>query len=282
MLTLVPGISFSQYIKLTWDKNPEKNIAYYAIYRSTANFSKKLIFLSPGTTTVYNDSDIIIGKEYYYRITAIDSFGNESEFSNEEACFADMVANVTQAINIKSFQANAKENDVKILFRIPAKTNFYQVIIERKEELSHYKSIAKISPNQSDNNYVYSDKDLYPGKYAYRLKIYTSNNILYSQAISIELSTPAQFVLDQNYPNPFNMETAIRFEMPLAGKVNITIYDILGRKIKCLADGSFGKGSHQVIWRGKDDLNKVVATGVYFLIFRSKDFSRRIRMTAMK
>jgi hypothetical protein len=71
--------------------------------------------------------------------------------------------------------------------------------------------------------------------------------------------------LNQNYPNPFNPSTTIEFTLPTSERVDISIYNILGQKIKGLVNDKPGKGNHQVIWEGIDDNNNPVSSGVYFV-----------------
>ena len=52
------------------------------------------------------------------------------------------------------------------------------------------------------------------------------------QYLSIEKGIPDAFVSDDNYPNPFNPTTQIRFDMPTSDNVNLTIYNMLGQKVK--------------------------------------------------
>ncbi|MDZ7371238.1 MAG: DUF1593 domain-containing protein [candidate division KSB1 bacterium] len=66
-----------------------------------------------------------------------------------------------------------------------------------------------------------------------------------------------------NYPNPFNGSTVIRFTLPTASHVTISIYDILGRKVYLAADAVFPAGSHQVVWDGTDQNGASAAGGVY-------------------
>jgi titin len=59
---------------------------------------------------------------------------------------------------------------------------------------------------------------------------------------------PKDFFLDQNYPNPFNPATNIRFGVPRAAQVTIEIFDILGRKMATLINGTMPPGIHTVVW----------------------------------
>jgi len=84
---------------------------------------------------------------------------------------------------------------------------------------------------------------------------------------------PAETSLYQNYPNPFNNTTVIKFILKTSGSVNITLYDILGRKIINLIDKDFYKGEHFVSWNGKNEFGKYVSSGVY--IYRLTIKTRR-------
>ncbi|MBN2356363.1 PD40 domain-containing protein [candidate division KSB1 bacterium] len=72
------------------------------------------------------------------------------------------------------------------------------------------------------------------------------------------------FQLSQNYPNPFNSETTIRFHLLKESLVKITVYDMLGQKVKTIADDYFVAGWHIVVFDGMDRHRRAVATGVYF------------------
>lgn len=72
------------------------------------------------------------------------------------------------------------------------------------------------------------------------------------------------FTLNQNYPNPFNPTTEIRFEIPTAGKVTLTVYDVLGSKVASLVDNFLDAGWHNVIWGGTNYESSQKANGIYF------------------
>lgn len=67
---------------------------------------------------------------------------------------------------------------------------------------------------------------------------------------------PEEFRLLQNYPNPFNAWTSIEYELAEATKVEVKIYNILGREIITLITGDQSKGVHRIRWDGFDKQNK--------------------------
>jgi len=68
----------------------------------------------------------------------------------------------------------------------------------------------------------------------------------------------------KNAPNPFNPSTTIEFTLPFSGKANLTIHDIMGRKVRELVSGQVSAGVRAVLWDGRDDSGKLVSSGVYF------------------
>lgn len=80
----------------------------------------------------------------------------------------------------------------------------------------------------------------------------------------LDATTPATFALSQNYPNPFNPETTIRFDLPTAGQVDLTVYNMAGQRVAELASGFREMGSYTLRWDGTDDAGRALASGVYF------------------
>ncbi len=92
-----------------------------------------------------------------------------------------------------------------------------------------------------------------------------------------------EFRLHANYPNPFNPSTAIRFDMPLAGRVKIAVYDLNGRLIRVLTDGARNAGSYSVTWDGFDSAGNPVPSGIYVcrMEVRTGDTKRFVRSIKM-
>jgi hypothetical protein len=77
-------------------------------------------------------------------------------------------------------------------------------------------------------------------------------------------SVPGEFSLNQNFPNPFNPSTRIGFTIPDAGRVKLSVYDILGQEIFVLRDGYLSAGRHSVLWDGRNTSGETSPSGVYF------------------
>ncbi|MBI5060523.1 M6 family metalloprotease domain-containing protein [candidate division KSB1 bacterium] len=93
---------------------------------------------------------------------------------------------------------------------------------------------------------------------------------------------PAEYSLDQNFPNPFNASTQIRFGLPQAGLVNITVFDPLGRRVAVLVDEQRAAGIHVLTWGGDDGNRRSLASGAYLLRLTTADFSQTRRIVLMR
>jgi hypothetical protein len=85
----------------------------------------------------------------------------------------------------------------------------------------------------------------------------------YDGTSGVTSPTPVRFSLAQNAPNPFNPRTTLRFSIPEAGVVNLSVYDVNGRLVRTLVSGDRTAGMHEVVWDARDDAGRAVACGVY-------------------
>jgi len=93
--------------------------------------------------------------------------------------------------------------------------------------------------------------------------------------------SPQQLNL-RNYPNPFNASTMVEFSIPQAGQYKITIYDILGRAVKLLAEGYAQAGTYWLHWDGEDSQGNLVPSGVYTCHISTESGSNQIKISYLK
>ena len=98
----------------------------------------------------------------------------------------------------------------------------------------------------------------------------------------ISSDIPTTHSLYHNFPNPFNPETAIRYDLPEQGRVTLTIYNLLGCKIKTLVDKDEEAGRYLVSWDGKNDLGETVTSGIYFYRMQVGNFVQSRKMILVK
>ncbi len=99
-------------------------------------------------------------------------------------------------------------------------------------------------------------------------------------AAEVELPTTVQ--LSQNYPNPFNPSTTIRFYLPEAGTVSLSVYNIVGQRVANLIDGTVNSGYSEILWDGASDAGTPVASGIYFYRLDTPEGSITKRMMLLK
>ena len=93
---------------------------------------------------------------------------------------------------------------------------------------------------------------------------------------------PNKLGLEQNYPNPFNPATAFHYSLDESGTVELTITDIIGRKVATLISGYQRSGNHNILWTGRDTNGNQVPSGVYFYNLKSGPKTITKKMTLSK
>ena len=118
------------------------------------------------------------------------------------------------------------------------------------------------------------------------LDVTGENRVLYVNRydyLSVENEgLPTEFALHENYPNPFNPSTTLRFDLPYSSDVNLTIYNMLGQKVKSFDMIGIQAGKHTLRWNATNDLGEKVGTGVYLYQLQTKDFMKTRKMIYMK
>ena len=83
-------------------------------------------------------------------------------------------------------------------------------------------------------------------------------------AVMTAAARPAQYRLGDSYPNPFNPAVVLPLDLATdAAGVSLTVYDVLGRRVRQVWQGPLGAGSHRFVWNGRDEEGRGVAAGVY-------------------
>jgi hypothetical protein len=75
--------------------------------------------------------------------------------------------------------------------------------------------------------------------------------------------------LFQNYPNPFNATTIVSYDLPGSGQTELSVYDLLGERVRTLTDAFQSAGLHQASWDGNNEAGNPVASGLYFYRLRT-------------
>ncbi len=174
-------------------------------------------------------------------------------------------------VELSSFIATVINNKVKLDWTTTTESNNYGFYIHRHSNISStWETIGFVRGKGTTTvpqSYSFIDSDVTSGTWSYRLQQQdVDGKIHHSEIIEVNLTIATKFALYQNYPNPFNSLTVIQYDLPTGeNKVKLTIYDLLGHKIRTLMNkDDQTAGVYQITWDGRDDNGKAVATGVYF------------------
>ena len=99
------------------------------------------------------------------------------------------------------------------------------------------------------------------------------------------IPAPKDFHLLQNYPNPFNPSTTIRYEVPVASHVSLSVYDVLGRKVTMLVNETKQAGRYEVQWNpSQTNGGKVfgLSSGVYFYVLQAGSFTETKKLILLR
>ena len=86
-----------------------------------------------------------------------------------------------------------------------------------------------------------------------------------------EVGPTFAFTLEDPYPNPVRNEAVIQYEVPSAGAVALSIYDILGREVRTLVEESVRAGKHTLTWDARDKSGREIASGIYLVTLTAPD-----------
>ncbi len=93
---------------------------------------------------------------------------------------------------------------------------------------------------------------------------------------------PLQYRLDQNYPNPFNASTMIRYSLREPTYVSLTIHNLKGELVRELVNEYQKEGEFSVLWNGKDDLGRLLTSGIFIYKLRVDGFSSSRKLLLLK
>ena len=107
----------------------------------------------------------------------------------------------------------------------------------------------------------------------YEFEVYENSDVSYAQ----DNMLANQFVMLSNYPNPFNPETCIEYILPKTSKVELAVYDALGRQIAMLVNGIKPAGEHRILFDGQ-----ALSSGIYMTMLKTNDRIKWQKMLLVK
>lgn len=164
----------------------------------------------------------------------------------------------------------------------------FKIAIPRPETVSMEFDLSELPESVyadikiADNNWLNLAQDIYiysidPGN-----KRYLAGEIKVHTNLSVQASKIDKIADAVCYPNPFNPETQIIFNLSQSSDVNVSIYNIRGQKVKRLLDQKLAAGFHQILWKGDDNENKKVASGLYLIKLQCDEQIRIMKVLLLK
>ena len=184
-------------------------------------------------------------------------------------------------VELTSFTAIAKENNVQLTWTTATELNNSGFSIERKSSGSDYLEVGFVpgfGTTSEPKSYSFNDQDLLSGNYTYRLKqVDFDGTFEYSSEVEVEVITPTEFNLAQNYPNPFNPSTKITFSLPVDSKVSLKVFDMIGQEVASLVNQDLTAGVHNYVFNATG-----FNSGVYFYKLQAGNFVETKKMILLR
>jgi hypothetical protein len=190
-------------------------------------------------------------------------------------------------VELMNFRALNSRDGVDLMWTTASEISVDYWDIERGAQGSDFSLLARLNAQNSatGGQYTYLDRQGVNGRsYNYRLvsiDLDGSRTVhpeiqsqLYGQLGAVEAN---EYALADAYPNPFNPSTSIAFSIPEAGLVTIKVYDVAGREVAELVNGTQEAGHHSVTFDGTN-----LTTGTYFYRMTAADFSMTKRIMLVK
>lgn len=187
--------------------------------------------------------------------------GIEQANVGDDTFFIYEVADVVP-VELTSFTATANSGVVLLNWSTASETNNNGFEVQRGNgtDLKTIGFVKGIGTTTKSHSYSFTDQDVNPGTYTYRLKqIDFNGSFSYSQSINATVEAPRIYSLEQNYPNPFNPNTIINFNLATDSKVTLNVYNVLGQQVDELLNSNLAAGFHTINFNASN-LN----SGVYF------------------
>ncbi|MDZ4712324.1 MAG: T9SS type A sorting domain-containing protein [bacterium] len=216
---------------------------------------------------------------------------NIVSFTATDSCGGQTICSFTYdvvfPVELSSFTSLISGNNVTLNWSTSTETNNSRFEIERSlVNSSEWSVVGTVNGNgtvSTPMTYSFSDRGLAMGNYSYRLKQVDFNgNFEYHNLISeVVIGVPSRFNLAQNYPNPFNPVTKINFEIPVDGKVTLSVYDMSGKLVSMLVNENRTAGYYNEVFNAAN-----VASGVYYYKIQvsgtSNSFENTLKMVVLK
>ncbi|WP_337872968.1 T9SS type A sorting domain-containing protein [Ignavibacterium sp.] len=300
----IPRNLVYQYLQGTQDPN------YYGIVALSGLTGGTSTDIFPGTTTtIRNEIYLLINSIYdstsSTRLGDFRSFVGSGPYTLSPGASLDVAFAIVVGTNLADLQSSADaaalkynnfilpveltsftasvdlNGNVVLNWTTATEINNHGFEVERRSISTEYIPIGFVKgfgTTSEIKSYTFTDRNLEPGKFFYRLKQIDFNGVHeYSNEIEVEVSPVSAFSLSQNYPNPFNPSTIISWQSPISGWQTLKVYDMLGNEVAALVDEFKPAGSYNAEFTANN-----LSSGIYYYKLQIGSFVETKKMMLMK
>lgn len=253
----------------------------YHLYRTinnSINFSLLAVIIHP--ESLYCDTTAIeAGNLYSYSLAAVDSAGNQSDFSDTVSAGIPKIEWVIPTIS------NSETTNVDLSQIISDPDHPFSQLEVNISDVNH---IGFYRRNQS--LFLYATPHGYFGPAGLSLTVTDPDGFWDSTSVYIEVENnlfldlpstkkfvPHTTILYSNYPNPFNSSTQIYFALAHSGPLLLTLYNALGERVKTICEGWHEAGLYRTEFDGAN-----FASGIYYATMQTDEYEKTIKLILLK
>jgi hypothetical protein len=194
---------------------------------------------------------------------------------------------LTYLIPPSNLQATLNENTATLVWEMEPGRPFNYFCIYRNKDNSEYQMIHTTTSMTYDDNLSLSGVYNYYITASYGINDESSaSNIVTIEFTATGIANPGTVPevtrLGSNFPNPFTEITKLRFDISKDCDVLIEIFKVTGEKVRTLVHENAQAGHYELIWNGKDDLDRLVPEGVYIYQLKAGNYLHSRKMILMK
>lgn len=207
--------------------------------------------------------------------------------SYDGVAYSTSASDISLPVMLVSFNAVAINDHVDLTWVTESELNImgfhvYRSLTENDSfQLITSELINGAGNSSSAHEYHFTDWNVIKSiTYWYKIACLSSSGIestLGPISVTLDITMPNQFSLMQNFPNPFNSTTEIRYKLPEASYISLSIYDVIGRKVEVLVDSKIDAGEWSIKWFPRNKNSEI-----YFIKMQTENFTKIRKMVYIK
>lgn len=229
------------------------------------------------------------GETWEYQISPVTDFLFKVFFHNNNIGWAVgnngvvLSTENTIPVELTSFSATSNNHSVTVNWQTASETNNSGFEIYYSNEDINYELLEFVEGSGTTTevrNYSYLHNNVKTGEHYYKLVQIDFDGTRHEiNPVTVEVSNPLpdEYMLSQNYPNPFNPTTTIKFSLPSAGNITLSVFNAIGEEVQNLENGYKQAGSYEVNF----DASKLTS-GFYFYQLNAGNFKQTKKMILLK